>query len=106
MSSYTIDFNTGKENSEPVTLDTLLVKKSAIHVRALNHKLRQQIMKKIDEKGSCTVTEIFTELFLAQAVASQQLAILRKAGFVKNIYYSLNIPRLKEFLKTLEQLNR
>jgi len=108
MSSYSITFTSGQE---PLQLDTLQVKKAAIHLRALNHKLRQQILKKIDEKGRCTVTEIFTELFLVQAVASQQLAILRKAGFVKtsrsgkNIYYSVNLARLKEFLKTAQQLN-
>ena len=83
MSSYSIDFASGKDKNESVQLDTLLVKKAAIYIRAINHKLRQQILKKIDEKGSCTVTEIFTELFLVQAVASQHLAVLRKAGFVK-----------------------
>ena len=112
MSSYSIDFISGKDKNDPVQLDTLLVKKAAIYIRAINHKLRQQILKKIDEKGSCTVTEIFTELFLAQAVASQHLAVLRKAGFVKttrdgkNIYYSVNIPRLKEFLQVIQQLTR
>jgi DNA-binding transcriptional ArsR family regulator len=45
-------------------------------------------------------------------VASQHLAVLRKAGFVKttrdgkNIYYSVNMPRLKEFLQTIQQLTR
>ena len=112
MSTYSLEFVSGKEITEPVVLDTLLVKKAAIYVRAINHKLRQQILKKIDEKGTCTVTEIFTELFLVQAVASQHLAVLRKAGFVKttrdgkNIYYSVNMPRLKEFLQTIQQLTR
>jgi len=111
MSTYSLEFTSGKEITEPVVLDTLLVKKAAIYVRAINHKLRQQILKKIDEKGTCTVTEIFTDLFL-QAVASQHLAVLRKAGFVKttrdgkNIYYSVNMPRLKEFLQTIQQLTR
>jgi DNA-binding transcriptional ArsR family regulator len=110
-SSYSIELNSGKQTG-PVVMDTLQVKKAAILMRALNHKLRQQILKKIDEKGSCTVTEIFTELLLVQAVASQQLAILRKAGFVKtirdgkNIYYSVNMERLKEFLETTGRLIR
>jgi DNA-binding transcriptional ArsR family regulator len=110
MSIYTIEFN-GKEKDEKIIMDTLHVKKSAIILRAVNHKLRQQILKKIDEKGKVTVTEIFTELFLEQAVASQHLAVLRKAGFVKTtrdgkfIYYSVNYTRLKDFLTIIGQLN-
>jgi DNA-binding transcriptional ArsR family regulator len=110
MSNYSIEF-TGKEKEEKIIMDTLHVKKSAIILRAINHKLRQQIMKKIDEKGKTTVTEIFTELFLEQAVASQHLAVLRKAGFVKTvrdgkyIFYSVNTSRLKDFLNIIGQLN-
>lgn len=110
MSIYTIEFN-GKEKDEKIIMDTLHVKKSAIILRAVNHKLRQQILKKIDDKGKVTVTEIFTELFLEQAVASQHLAVLRKAGFVKTtrdgkfIYYSVNYSRLKDFLTIIGQLN-
>ena len=110
MSIYTIEFN-GKEKDEKIIMDTLHVKKSAIILRAVNHKLRQQILKKIDEKGKVTVTEIFTELFLEQAVASQHLAVLRKAGFVKTtrdgkfIHYSVNYTRLKDFLTIIGQLN-
>jgi DNA-binding transcriptional ArsR family regulator len=110
MSNYSIEF-TGKEKDEKIIMDTLHVKKSAIILRAINHKLRQQIMKKIDEKGKTTVTEIFTELFLEQAVASQHLAVLRKAGFVKTvrdgkyIFYSVNTSRLKDFLNIIGQLN-
>ena len=106
MSNYSIEF-TGKEEEEKIIMDTLHVKKSAIILRAINHKLRQQIMKKIDEKGKTTVTEIFTELFLEQAVASQHLAVLRKAGFVKTvrdgkyIFYSVNTSRLKAFLNII-----
>lgn len=71
-------------------------------LRAVNHKLRQQIMKLIDENGRMTVTEIYVKLRLEQSVASQHLAILRKAGFVKTdrdgkfIYYSINTDRLNE----------
>jgi DNA-binding transcriptional ArsR family regulator len=112
MSSYAIEFISDKNQTGQVVMDTLLVKKAAIYIRAINHKLRQQILKKIDEKGTCTVTEIFTELFLVQAVASQHLAVLRKAGFVKtsrdgkNIYYAVNMPRLKEFMQIIQQLTR
>ena len=57
-----------------------------------------------------TVTEIYVKLRLEQSVASQHLAILRKAGFVKTerdgkfIYYSVNTERLEELNKFVKDL--
>ena len=81
-------------------IDVLTLKKAALVLRAINHKLRQQILKLIQQKGEITVTEIYVKLRLEQSVASQHLAILRKAGFVitnrdgKFIYYSASEERL------------
>jgi len=91
-------------------VDLLEVKKAALVLRALNHKLRQQILKMIDESGKMTVTELYVKLRLEQSVASQHLAILRKAGFVKTdrdgkfIYYSVNINRMQELNQFVKQL--
>lgn len=90
------------QNGIDLKVDLLNVKKAALILRALNHKLRQQILKLIDEHGKMTVTDIYVQLRLEQSVASQHLAILRKAGFVKTdrdgkfIYYSVNDARLEE----------
>lgn len=90
------------ENGTLLTLNLLSLKKAAMILRAINHSLRQQILKLIDENGKMTVTEIYVQLRLEQSVASQHLAILRKAGFVKTdrdgkfIYYSVNHRRLEE----------
>jgi ArsR family transcriptional regulator, virulence genes transcriptional regulator len=97
--------------SKELHIDMLLIKKGALILRAFNHNLRQQMLKLMDKRRELTVTEIFTELNLEQPVASQQLAILRRAGFVKTskkgkkVYYSVNYDRvmqvqylLKEFL--------
>jgi DNA-binding transcriptional ArsR family regulator len=90
--------------------DALAIKKSAIIIRAVNHKLRQQILKLLLEKERMTVTEIFTQLFLEQSVASQHLAVLRRAGFVKTrregklIWYSINPDRLEQVQKVIEVL--
>jgi DNA-binding transcriptional ArsR family regulator len=90
--------------------DALAVKKSAIILRAVNHKLRQQMLKLLLEKERMTVTEIFTRLFLEQSVASQHLAVLRRAGFVKTkregklIWYSINPERLEQVQKVIEVL--
>lgn len=83
-------------------IDLLQLKKAALILRAINHKLRQQILKLIHQKERITVTEIYVKLRLEQSVASQHLAILRKAGFVtterdgKFIFYSVNSQRLQE----------
>lgn len=91
-------------------VDFLHLKKAAMVLRALNHKLRQQIVKLIDEQKKITVTEIYVKLRLEQSVASQHLAILRKAGIVttdrdgKFIYYSVNYKRVKEIMGFVEDL--
>ena len=110
MNNYSLTLNTPAENGTLLTIDLLNVKKAALILRALNHKLRQQIIKLIDENGKMTVTEIYVKLRLEQSVASQHLAILRKAGFVKTdrdgkyIFYSININRLQEINGFVEDM--
>ncbi len=99
---------TDPETTDNIKLDFLHIKKTLIILRALNHKLRQQIVKLIDERRKITVTEIYVELRLEQSVASQHLAILRRAGLVtasrdgKFIHYSVNYKRLKEINRFVE----
>ena len=87
-------------SSAELKIDVIQLKKAALILRAVNHKLRQQILKLIHQNERMTVTEIYVKLRLEQSVASQHLAILRKAGFVstyrdgKFIYYSVNHERL------------
>jgi DNA-binding transcriptional ArsR family regulator len=94
----------------PLKVDLLHSKKAAMILRALNHKLRQQIVKLIDEHKKVTVTEIYVKLRLEQSVASQHLAILRRASIVttiregKFIYYAVDYNRLEQINKFVEQL--
>lgn len=96
--------------AEPVKVDFLQAKKASLILRSINHKLRQQIIKLLDEHQKMTVTELYVKLRLEQSVASQHLAILRRAGIVsttregKFIYYSVNYTRLNDvvgFVKAL-----
>ncbi len=99
-----------KATGENLRLDFLRLKKAAMILRALNHKLRQLLVRLIDEHQKMTVTEIYVNLKLEQSVVSQHLAILRRAGIViteregKFIFYSLNYKRLKEINVFVEQL--
>lgn len=91
-------------------LDYLKIKKAALVLRALNHKLRQLILKTIDEHKRITVTELYVKLRLEQSVASQHLAILRKAEIVntvregKFIFYTINEGRIEDINKFVKEL--
>src|ERR1043165_5271069 len=75
---------TGLDNQKLSNLkvDFQNIKKVSLILRSVNHKLRQKILMLIDDHQKITVTEIYVKLRLEQPVASQHLAILRKAGFV------------------------
>jgi DNA-binding transcriptional ArsR family regulator len=108
LSSNIISFNDQSSNASRVNY--LDVKKAAAILRAINHKLRQSIIKLLEEKENLTVTEIYVKLRVEQSVASQHLAILRRAEFVettrdgKNIHYKLNHARLEEVNVFVKQL--
>jgi DNA-binding transcriptional ArsR family regulator len=110
MSTYAITLDNNTDVQGQLKLDLLELKKSALVLRALNHKLRQQILLLINDNKKITVTDIYIKLRLEQSVASQHLSILRKAGFVnttregKYIYYSVNTDRIAELSKFMTSL--
>lgn len=95
---------------EDITLDYGVLRKAVLTLRAVNHKLRKQIINLLEDSNKLTVTEIYVKLRLEQSVASQHLAILRRAGVVKTtrdgkfIYYSLNKKRILEISELIEDL--
>ncbi|TVR77841.1 MAG: transcriptional regulator [Chitinophagaceae bacterium] len=97
-------------DNDDIRLDYNLLRKAVLTLRAVNHKLRKQIIKLLEEHDRLTVTEIYVKLRLEQSVASQHLAILRRAGVVrtdrdgKYIHYSLNRPRIAEVSALVEEL--
>jgi len=64
----------------------------------------------LEENDKMTVTDIYIKLRLEQSVASQHLAILRRAGVVatdrqgKFIYYALDTDRLMQISRLVEEL--
>lgn len=103
-------FTLKPSGAEPIELDLLELKKADLVVRALNHKLRLSILKLLAEKPKSPVTSIYVKLKLEQSVASQHLAIMRRAGVVKSerdgkfIYYSINTNRILEIQKLSKKL--
>lgn len=93
-----------------INIDFQQIKKAAIILRALNHTLRQQILKLLDQGRKSTVTEIYVKLRLEQSVTSQHLAILRRANLVKThregkfVFYSINYPRINNINNIVKQV--
>lgn len=87
------------------------LKKAALTLRALNHKVRQQILTLIHERGEITVSEIYAKLKLEQSLTSSYLAILRRANIVKtrregqSIHYSVNYDHISEIEKGSRIIN-
>ncbi|MCC6815243.1 MAG: helix-turn-helix transcriptional regulator [Saprospiraceae bacterium] len=99
-----------KKGGKDIQLDYVDLRKAVLVLRAVNHKLRQRVIDLLEEQDKMTVTDIYIKLRLEQSVASQHLAILRRAGVVatersgKFIYYSLDLDRLNQISKLVEEL--
>jgi DNA-binding transcriptional ArsR family regulator len=91
-------------------IDYQVLRKSVLVLRAINHKLRQEMIQLIDKEGKMTVTDLYVKLRLEQSVASQHLALLRRSGVVvtsrdgKYIYYSVDHQRMDEITRLLNEL--
>ena len=99
------------ENSDDkITINFDTLRRSVLVLRAINHHLRQEMINLLEQEGRMTVTELYIKLRLEQSVASQHLAILRRAGILKTdrdgkfIYYSLNKGRIQEISTFIEDL--
>jgi DNA-binding transcriptional ArsR family regulator len=98
------------QGKQDVQLDYAELRKAVLVLRAVNHKLRQRVIALLEENGPMTVTDIYVKLRLEQSVASQHLAILRRAGVVvtnrqgKFIHYSIDQERLAQISGLVEDL--
>lgn len=97
-------------NTDKSTLDYNLLRRAVLTLRAVNHPLRKEMMELIDTKGKMTVSELYIKMKIEQSVASQHLALLRKADVLsterdgKFIYYAVNHHRLQEIAALVEKL--
>ena len=103
--------NTINVPAEELAIEGLPLKKAARVYRAINHKLRKQILYLLHQNPRMQVTKIYEQLHLEQSVVSQQLAILRHAGLVtterqaKFVYYSVNYQKIKDVHDHAEKLS-
>ena len=109
--SKTLNDKKGLDSLElPGNMDAVQVAKASLILRAINHPLRQKMLRYIHQREGANVTDIYIKLRLEQSVTSQHLAILRKAGFVntnrdgKQIYYSINYEKLTHVQELSRQI--
>lgn len=87
---------------QKMNLDPLQLKKAVVVLRAVNHQRRQDMLRLLHRAGRLTVSAVYQKMGLDQSLASQHLAILRKAGMVvteregNQVFYSVNYRRLHE----------
>lgn len=91
------------------TLDIARLDKMANMLKAIAHPTRVGIINLLKDSKWLTVTEIHSKLGIEQAVASQQLAVLKNKGVLesrregKNNFYGLKYPQLVKVIKMIEE---
>jgi DNA-binding transcriptional ArsR family regulator len=95
---------------EELNIEFFYLKKASLVYRAVNNKVRLQILQYLHDQSKMTVTSLYVKLRLDQSATSQHLGVLRKAGIVtaerdgKCIFYSINYNRIEELNKSAEEL--
>ena len=88
--------------------DNQQVDRAAAMLKVLAHPKRMAIVDLLGKEEKMTVTEIYTQLEMPQAIASQHLITLKDRGVLKSvkagtkIYYSLSVPQLTDVIRCLE----
>ena len=88
------------------------LKKTASTIKAIAHPLRIKILQLLKQQERMSVTEIYEELEIEQAVASLHLNLLKKKGILtgekegKNCYYSLKNDIFFTMLDCMERCGR
>ncbi len=91
------------------TLDIEKLAKMAEMLKAIAHPTRVGILNLMRQKDWMNVTEIHSALQIEQAVASQQLAVMKSKGVLlsrregKNCFYGLKHKQLLEVIRVVEQ---
>ncbi len=100
-----------RKGEEEILINYENLRSAVLVLRAINHELRRNVISLLEEEERMTVTQMYIKLRIEQSVASQHLAILRKAGIVepfregKFIYYSLDKERLAQIAQLVADLS-
>ena len=98
-----------KKASQSPAVDAAKMERAAAMLKVLAHPKRMAIVDLLGREEKLTVTRIYTELDMPQAIASQHLITLKDRGVLTSvksgtkIYYSLLVPHLTEVIRCLEE---
>lgn len=97
------------KNSTAVSVEPAKMERAAAMLKVLAHPKRMAIVDLLGREEKLTVTKIYTELDMPQAIASQHLITLKDRGVLTSeksgtkIYYSLLVPHLTDVIRCLEE---
>jgi DNA-binding transcriptional ArsR family regulator len=90
------------------TMGAAKLERAAAMLKAIAHPLRIQIIELLKGGKKLSVTEIYETLQIEQAIASQQLAILKEKDVLdsekegKNCYYFLKYQHIELIISSIE----
>lgn len=90
-------------------IDVQGIRKVALLVRAVNHPVRQRMLKAMIRRAPIAVTTLSHKLNLAQAEVSMHLAVLRRVKVVsaqphgKQRLYGVNRDGLQQLFRSIEK---
>ncbi len=91
-------------------IDLSFLEISAESLRAIAHPLRLAMIELLNQNRRMSVTEIYEQLSIEQAVASHHLRILKDKNIVlvrregKNSFYALISPNFYDILQLLKNM--
>ncbi|MGD1845110.1 MAG: ArsR/SmtB family transcription factor [Salibacteraceae bacterium] len=83
--------------------------RAAAMLKAIAHPIRMSIVSLLEGESKLSVTEIYQELKLEQAVASHHLGILKSKGIVESVrqgkscFYYLKYPNISGVVRCIGQ---
>jgi ArsR family transcriptional regulator len=92
------------------TFDISFLENSTETLRSIAHPIRIEVINLLHENGKMTVTEIYEQLQIDQAVASHHLKIMKNKAIVKverdgrNSLYSLTTPDFHRIVAILTKV--
>ncbi|MEM1328360.1 MAG: metalloregulator ArsR/SmtB family transcription factor [Bacteroidota bacterium] len=92
------------------TLDLAFLENSTETLRSIAHPIRIEVIEMLHRNGKMTVTEIYEQLQIEQAVASHHLKIMKNKAIVKverdgrNSLYSLTTPEFYHIVDILTKV--
>lgn len=112
MAKKAVTPKSSNNNADSLAFNKSALKQNVLILRAIDHPLRQKLLKLIDKKKNITVKEIKAKNVIDGVIVSQHLAILRKAGLVTSekfgriVSYTINYAAFDKAMAKFNELSK